>query len=56
MNILGRWFLHLETVLAGWPDVAISVSLVGVAAALVLIAFYAPVRYKIIALLYAIFP
>lgn len=56
MNILGRWFLHLETVLAGWPDVAISISLVAVAVGLVAIAFMAPARYKIIALLYAIFP
>lgn len=56
MNILGRWFLHLENVLAGWPDVALTVSLVAVAVALVMIAFFAPARYKIVALLYAIFP
>ena len=56
MNILGRWFLHLEKVLAGWPDLALTLALIGVAIALVAIAFYAPARYKIIALLYAVLP
>ena len=53
--MLTRWLTDLDKLLAGWPDVILTLALLLLAATLVLIAFRGQARTKAIALVWVLF-